>query len=80
MQPGILHGVLDTLANTAQGVGTVLARATLFLIRIFSAVQQQASNVLTGAPIDPEPILSSLILLYLAMSLTFVLFQEGGMT
>ena len=28
--------VLDTLANTAQGVGTVLARATLFLIPIFS--------------------------------------------
>ncbi len=73
---GILHGVLDTLANTAQGVGAVLARATLFLIPDFSAVQQQASNVLTGAPIDPEPILSSLILLYLAMSLTFVLFRK----
>jgi hypothetical protein len=73
---GILHGVLDTLANTAQGAGAALARIILFLIPDFSAVQQQASNMLTGAPVDPEPILGSLMLLYLVLSLTFVLFRK----
>ena len=73
---GVLHGILDALANTAQGVGAVPARAILFLIPDFSAVQQQASNILTGASVDPEPILGSLMLLYLVLSLTFVLFRK----
>ena len=51
---GILRGVLDTLANTSQGAGAALARIMLFLIPDFSAVQQQASNILTGAPVDPN--------------------------
>jgi hypothetical protein len=73
---GILRGVLDTLANTSQGAGAALARIMLFLIPDFSAVQQQASNILTGAPVDPEPILGSLMLLYLVLSLTFLLFRK----
>jgi hypothetical protein len=32
--------------------------------------------MLTGAPVDPEPILGSLMLLYLVLSLTFVLFRK----
>lgn len=73
---GILHGVLDALANTTQGASAILARTMLFLIPDFSAVQQQASNILTGAFVDPEPILGSLMLLYLVLSLTFVLFRR----
>jgi ABC-type transport system involved in multi-copper enzyme maturation permease subunit len=73
---GILHGVLDTMANTAQGAGAILSRIILFFIPNFSAVQQQASNILTGAPMDLEPILGSLMLLYLVLSLAFVLFRK----
>lgn len=73
---GILHGVLDTLADTAQGVGAAAARILLFLTPDLSAVQQQASNTLTGAPVDPGPVLATLLLLYLVLSLTFVLFRK----
>lgn len=73
---GILHGVLDTLARAAEGVSAALVRIMLFFIPNFSAVQQQASNILTSAPIDPEPVMRSLMVLYLVLSLTFVLFRK----
>ncbi len=73
---GILHGVLDTLAGTTRGVGSVLSGIALFFIPNFSAVQQQASNLLMRAPVDPEPLLGSMMLLYLVVSLTFVTFRK----
>lgn len=73
---GILHGVLDTLAGTAGGVGAALARIVLFFIPDFSAVQQQASNILMDVPVDPGPVLCSLMLLYLVLSSTFVIFRK----
>ncbi|NLK86096.1 MAG: hypothetical protein GX279_01210 [Clostridiaceae bacterium] len=73
---GVLHGVLDTLAGTTQGFGRVLADAALFIVPDFSAVQQQASNVLIWMPLDPKPLLVSLLQLYVILSLTFVVFRR----
>jgi ABC-type transport system involved in multi-copper enzyme maturation permease subunit len=73
---GILHGVLETLAGTTQGLGRVLADAALFIVPDFSAVQQQASNALTWAPLDPKPLFVSLLQLYIILSLTFVVFRK----
>jgi ABC-type transport system involved in multi-copper enzyme maturation permease subunit len=73
---GILHGVLDTFAGTTEGVGTVLADIMLFIVPDFSAVQQQAGNILTNMSLDPKPILVSLLQLYIILSLTFVLFRK----
>lgn len=73
---GILHGVLDTLAGTTEGFGAVLAGVVLFLVPDFSAVQHQASNVLTWMPLDPKPLLVSLLQLYIVLSLTFVVFRK----
>lgn len=73
---GILHGILDTLAGTVQGFGRVLAEAALLIVPDFSAVQQQASNVLTWTPLDPKPLFVSLLQLYIILSLTFVVFRK----
>ena len=73
---GILHGVIDTLAGTTEGFGAVLIKVVMLIVPDFSAVQQQASNALTWIPLDPKPLLLSLLQLYFILALTFVVFRK----
>lgn len=75
---GMLHGILDTLAGTTEGFAAALARLVLFVIPNFSAIQGQASSLLTGKPVDLQPLAGGLLLLYTVLSLTFITFRKEG--
>lgn len=73
---GILHGILYVFASTAEGAIAGLVKVLLFFTPDFSEVQTQASSVLTGGSVDLQPVAASLLLAYMVLSLTFVVFRK----
>lgn len=69
---GTLNPVLSTLANA---LGGITARVLSFLLSIvpdFYAIQQQASNVILGKPVDAHVLLSAVLTLYIILQFLFI--------
>jgi ABC-type transport system involved in multi-copper enzyme maturation permease subunit len=73
---GILHGILYTFVGTAEGITALAAKTLLFITPDFSAVQEQASAILVGNPVDLQPVVGILLLTYMVISLVLVTFRK----